>query len=95
VIVENGVVRNSNLMDYLIPTSMDMPEIEKPILVEKAYRLGPFGAKGVAEPPLIPMPSGIANAIYDAIGIRIRDIPITPERVLMAIKKSGMSGNAS
>lgn len=95
VIVENGVVRNPNLMDYLIPTSMDMPEIEKPILVEKAYKLGPFGAKGVGEPPLIPMPSGIANAVYDAIGIRIRDLPITPERVLMAIKKSGMPRSAS
>jgi CO/xanthine dehydrogenase Mo-binding subunit len=88
VIVENGVVRNPNLMDYLIPTSMDMPEIEAPILVEKAYRLGPFGAKGVAEPPLIPMPSGIANAIYDAVGVRIRDLPFTPERVMMAIRKS-------
>jgi CO/xanthine dehydrogenase Mo-binding subunit len=88
VIIENGVVRNPNLMDYLIPTSMDMPEIDKPILIEKAYRLGPFGAKGVAEPPLIAMPSAIANAVYDAINIRIRDLPITPERVLMAIKRS-------
>ena len=95
VIVENGTVRNPNLMDYLIPTSMDMPEVEKPILIEKAYKLGPFGAKGVGEPPLIAMPSGIANAIYDAIGVRIRDLPITPERVLMAIKKSGMPRSAN
>jgi CO/xanthine dehydrogenase Mo-binding subunit len=95
VIVENGVVRNPNLMDYLIPTSMDMPEIEKPTLIEKAYKLGPFGAKGVGEPPLIAMPSGIANAIYDAIGVRIRDLPITPERVLMAVKKSGTSRSAN
>lgn len=95
VIVENGIVRNPNLMDYLIPTSMDMPEIEKAVLIEKAYKLGPFGAKGVGEPPLIPMPSGIANAIYDAIGVRIRDLPITPERVLMAIKKSEMPRSGS
>jgi CO/xanthine dehydrogenase Mo-binding subunit len=95
VIVENGVVRNPNLMDYLIPTSMDMPEVEKASLIEKAYKLGPFGAKGVGEPPLIPMPSGIANAIYDAVGVRIRDLPITPERVLMGIKKSWAPRNAS
>jgi CO/xanthine dehydrogenase Mo-binding subunit len=88
LIIENGVVRNPNLMDYLIPTSMDMPEIENPILIEKAYKLGPFGAKGVAEPPLIAMPSAIANAVYDAINIRIRDLPITPERVLTEIKRS-------
>jgi CO/xanthine dehydrogenase Mo-binding subunit len=88
LIIQDGVVRNPNLMDYLIPTSMDVPEIEKPILIEKAYKWGPFGAKGVGEPPLIAMPSSIANAVYDAIGIRIRDLPITPERVLMAIKKA-------
>lgn len=89
VIIQDGVVRNPNFMDYLMPTSMDMPEIEKPILIEKAYKWGPFGAKGIGEPPLIAMPSSIANAVADAIGIRIRDLPINPERVLMAIKKAG------
>ena len=88
LIIQDGIVRNPNLMDYLIPTSMDVPEIEKPILIEKAYKWGPFGAKGIGEPPLIAMPSSIANAVYDAIGVRIRDLPITPERVLMAIRKS-------
>jgi len=89
VIIQDGVIWNPNFMDYLMPTSMDMPEIEKPILVEKAYKWGPFGAKGIGEPPLIAMPSSIANAVADAIGIRIRDLPITPERVLMAIKQAG------
>jgi CO/xanthine dehydrogenase Mo-binding subunit len=89
VIIQEGVVRNPNFMDYLMPTSMDIPEIEKPILIEKAYKWGPFGAKGIGEPPLIAMPSSIANAVADAIGIRIRDLPITAERVLMAIKKAG------
>ena len=89
IIIQDGIVRNPNLMDYLMPTSMDMPEIEKPILIEKAYKWGPFGAKGIGEPPLIAMPSSIANAVADAIGIRIRDLPINPERVLMSIKKAG------
>ena len=88
LIIQDGIVRNPNFMDYLIPTSMDVPEVEKPILIEKAYKWGPFGAKGIGEPPLIAMPSSIANAVYDAIGIRIRDLPITPERVLMAIRRS-------
>jgi CO/xanthine dehydrogenase Mo-binding subunit len=92
VIIQDGIVRNPNFMDYLMPTSMDMPEIEKPILIEKAYKWGPFGAKGIGEPPLIAMPSSIANAVYDAIGVRIRDLPITAERVLMAMKDHETGG---
>ena len=93
LIIQDGLVRNPNFMDYLMPTSMDVPEIEKPILVEKAYKWGPFGAKGVGEPPLIAMPSSIANAVYNAIGIRFRDLPITPERILMAIKRKETDGS--
>ena len=80
-----GVVMNPTLQDYLIPTSMDIPEI-KPTLVEHRFKYGPFGAKGMGEAPLIPMASSIANAIYNATGVRIKELPATPERVLSAIK---------
>jgi len=86
VTYDGGLILNSTLQDYLIPTSMDIPEIES-TLVEHRYRYGPFGAKGMGEAPLIPMAAAIANAIYNATGVRIRELPATPERVLFAIKK--------
>jgi xanthine dehydrogenase molybdenum-binding subunit len=52
---------------------------------------GPFGAKGVGEPGLVPTAPAIANAVYDAVGVRIRDLPITPEKVLAALKKKESS----
>ena len=54
--------------------------------IEIPDKFGPFGAKGIAEPGLVPTAPAIANAIYDAVGIRIRDLPITPEKVLAAMK---------
>ena len=83
---DGGVVMNPTLQDYLIPTSLDTPEI-KPTLIEHRYKYGPFGAKGMGEAPLIPMASAIGNAIYNATGVRIRELPTTPERVLLAIKR--------
>ena len=65
-----GRIKNTNFTDYLIPTSMDVPEIEA-IIIEKTEPSGPFGAKGVGEPALIPTAAAIANAIYNAIGVRI------------------------
>lgn len=88
---DKGRVLNTNFRDYKIPTSMDIPEIE-PIVVEGAYdEHGPFGAKGLGEPALSATSPAIANAVFDAIGIRINDLPLTPEKVLKAIKtmKSG------
>ena len=55
-------------------------------MVEKGDEDGPYGAKGIGEPGLVPTAPAIANAIYDAIGVRIKELPITPERVLDAIK---------
>ena len=87
IIIQDGIVRNPNFMDYLMPTSMDMPEIEKPILIEKAYKWGPFGAKGIGEPPLIAMPASIANAVADAIGIRIGIYQSIPNGFLWQSRK--------
>ena len=65
---------------------MDMPEMES-IIVEHIHKDGPFGAKGVGEAGNVPMPPAIANAIYNAVGVRIYDLPITPEKILEALAK--------
>jgi xanthine dehydrogenase molybdenum-binding subunit len=82
----NGRVVNGNFRDYQILTAMDVFPVE-PVIVEPDDEAGPFGAKGVGEPGLVPTAPAIANAIYDAIGVRIRDLPITPEKVLAALKE--------
>jgi len=87
VLSEEGRIMNPNFRDYKIPTffEMDFPiELE---FIETDDGFGPFGAKGVGEPGLVPTAPAIANAIYNAVGIRIRDLPITPEKVLEALKK--------
>jgi CO/xanthine dehydrogenase Mo-binding subunit len=76
--------KGENLHDYLIPTIGDMPEVES-ILIEDPSPVGPLGAKGVGEQALIPTAPAILNAIYDAIGVRIRRVPATPDRVRAAI----------
>lgn len=82
---EKGYILNPNFHDYKIPTSVDIPNIHfYPVETNDPY--GPYGAKGVGEAPLIPTAPAIANAIVDAIGIRIVDLPITPEKVLKALK---------
>ncbi|MBM4331570.1 MAG: xanthine dehydrogenase family protein molybdopterin-binding subunit [Deltaproteobacteria bacterium] len=82
---ERGVMLTPNFLSYRIPTSLDVPPM-KTFLV-KTIDPGPFGAKGVAEPAMTPTAPAIANAIYDAIGVRIRTLPITPQKILEALKK--------
>ncbi|MGZ3568021.1 MAG: xanthine dehydrogenase family protein molybdopterin-binding subunit [Thermodesulfobacteriota bacterium] len=83
--------KTTSFVDYLIPTSKDVPEVI-PIIVEDAEPTGPFGAKGVGEPALIPSAPAILNAIADAIGGRIYHLPANLERVLEAVQK-GKNGN--
>lgn len=82
--VENGRILNPQYSKYLIPTALDMPEIY-PIVVESAGEAGPFGAKGVGEPALIPIIPAIVDAVEDAIGIHFATLPITPTDVLAAL----------
>ena len=82
--VSKGRIENPNFDKYLLPTSMDTPEIYS-YIVEDPEPTGPFGAKGVGEPALIPTAAAIANAVYDAIGVRMYSLPITPEKVLEAL----------
>ena len=88
VITDNGVMLNPQLADYKIPTTLDCPNLDnyKSAIIETAHRDGPWGAKGVGEGTMVCSSPAIANAIYDAIGIRFYDIPITPEKVLRALK---------
>jgi CO/xanthine dehydrogenase Mo-binding subunit len=84
--MEKGRILNDSLSDYKVVTALDMPEMT-PIIVESPHAEGPFGAKGVGEPAAAATAPAIANAIFDAVGIRIKDLPITPEKVLAALKK--------
>jgi nicotinate dehydrogenase medium molybdopterin subunit len=78
---------NPNLTNYIIPTALDVPDIAVDI-VDSYDSTGPFGAKGVGEPSLVPTAAAICNAIFDAVGARVTELPATPERVLAAIKTS-------
>lgn len=80
-----GSIKNRNFSDYIIPTSMDVPKI-RTIFVEEDEKTGPYGAKGLGEPVMIPTAPAILNAIYDAVGVRIYDLPATCDKVLLAIK---------
>ena len=76
-----GKILNTNFSTYIIPTSEDTPQIAS-VFVEDPYPEGPFGAKGLGEQPLIGVAPAITNAIFDATGIRIRDLPATPEKII-------------
>ncbi len=84
--LSKGEIKHNRFSNYLIPTALDVPELEK-IIIEDPSSTGPFGAKGIGEPVMIPVAPAILNAIFDAIGIRFYEIPVTPERVLIAIKE--------
>jgi CO/xanthine dehydrogenase Mo-binding subunit len=84
---DNGQLINPNLVDYVLPSLADMPPVIDPIAIEIPHRNGPFGAKGIGESALIPVAPAIANAIYDAVGARIRDLPIKPEKIYFALEE--------
>ncbi len=86
LVIEKGRVLNPSFHDYKLPTACDIPDIHF-YPIETIDKEGPYGAKGVGEAPLIPTPPAIANAISNAIGIKIDSLPITPQKVLKALKK--------
>ncbi len=91
LILKEGVLQNGSFSEYLIPTSEDVPEIEC-IVLESRSGLGPFGSKGIGEPVFAPVAGSIVNAVADAIGVRIHDLPLTPEKVLAAITAKRAAG---
>ena len=90
-----GVVVNANLEHYLVPTMLDVPEIVNAHVNLPDPVANPTGAKGIGEPPLIPTAPAIANAVYDAIGVRIRQTPLSRQRVLNALAEPRTNGTAS
>jgi CO/xanthine dehydrogenase Mo-binding subunit len=79
-----------SMLEYKSPTSLDMPEVVTELIEEPDPR-GPFGAKEVGQGPLLPIMPAVANAVYDAVGVRIDEVPITPEKIMKALaeKKAG------
>ncbi len=86
VTTQNGKNMNANFRDYKLFTAKDAVKIKAPV-IETIDKDGPFGAKGIGEPGCVPTAPAVANAIYDAVGVRIKDLPITPEKVLAALKE--------
>jgi 4-hydroxybenzoyl-CoA reductase subunit alpha len=91
---ELGRVENPNLAEYKIPTALDVPTIN-PIVIESNEPAGPYGAKEVGEGGIMPAIPAIINAVYDATGIRFRELPLTPERVLLALKQKRETGEVT
>ena len=83
---DSGRLTNPSLLDYRKLTAADLPSIDT-VIVEVPSPAGPFGARGVGEPPIIPAPAAIANAIEDATGVRITECPLTSERIALALAK--------
>ena len=81
---DRGQMLNSSLLDYRMPTSLDLPMLDT-VIVEVANPGHPYGARGVGEVPIVPPMAAVANAIYDAVGVRLRDLPMSPGKVLEAL----------
>jgi len=81
----NVVHKFPSMLEYKSPTTKEMPEVET-YLVEDPDANGPFGAKEVGQGPLLPIPPAVANAVFDAVGVRVDEVPVTPEKVLRALK---------
>lgn len=89
---DQGVMLNASFTDYKVPHVHDMPDEVIPIIVDTPDPTGPFGAKGVGEMAIAPVPGAIVNAINDALGIELRSLPLTKEVILKAIKEAGLNG---
>lgn len=85
MIFEEGQLVNGSLLDYQVASIKDLPDTFRPIIVQVPHETGPFGAKGVGETGTLTVSAAIANAIDDATGTRIRELPITPEKILRAL----------
>ncbi len=90
--VRDGKIQTQYFSTYLLPTALDMPTDIVSIILELADPLGPFGARGVAEMPMVPFAPAVAMAIHEAVGIWLSDLPFTPERVLSALVKRDEHG---
>ena len=85
---DNGQPLNANLVDYRVPRFTDLPESFASVLIENHDGPGPYGAKGMGESGIVSIAPAVGNALYNATGVRIRDLPLTPERVWRALKST-------
>jgi len=88
MVFENGQVVNASLADYKIPSFLDVPPEIQTELIQDPHPNGPYGAKGAGESGTFAPAPAIANALHDAIGVRVREMPLLPERVLRAIREA-------
>ena len=93
--MRDGQVLTPHFSTYLLPTALDMPTEIVPVILELADPNGPFGARGVAEMPLVPFAPAVAAAIHDATGVWLTEQPMTPERVLDAIVARRQPGDSA
>ena len=82
---EQGKLENAGFLDYRMPVASDLPLIET-VIVEVPNPRHPYGVRGVGEVPIVPPLAAVANAIEDAVGVRVRDLPISPPRLLEALQ---------
>jgi CO/xanthine dehydrogenase Mo-binding subunit len=86
---ESGQLMTASLLDYTLPGSHQSPEAIEPLIVEVPSQSGPYGVRGVGEPPVVPVPATMANAIRDATGARLTELPMTSERIANALQGAG------
>jgi CO/xanthine dehydrogenase Mo-binding subunit len=90
VILKNGITLTPSFSEYLIPTSLDVVDVES-IMLESRGGVGPYGAKGVGEPSMVSIAPAIVNAVSDAVGVRVFELPVTPEKIVKALKDAEAS----
>jgi CO/xanthine dehydrogenase Mo-binding subunit len=93
LISEQGRIRNPYLSTYLIPTVLDVPLEVKSVILEYSDPIGPWGARGMAEMPYIPLAPAVAAAVHDAVGVWLDDLPMIPDRVVTALRAKGIGAD--
>ena len=91
---DDGRLLNASLLDYRMPTSLDVPMIDT-VIVEVPNPYHPYGVRGVGEVPIVPPPAAIANAIYDAVGVRMDVLPMSPANVLRSVVETASGSQRS
>ena len=84
--LNDGHTSTSGFAKYILPTSLDVPRVNS-IIIEDPDPIGPLGVKGIGEPAMVPTIPAVMNAIYDAVGVRVFDLPATPEKILLAMRE--------
>ncbi|MBT4094790.1 MAG: xanthine dehydrogenase family protein molybdopterin-binding subunit, partial [Nitrospinaceae bacterium] len=87
IVQKDGKMFNPDMHGYLVPTAEDIPDTFEAIIVEEPFSNGPFGAKGVGEQVTVPTAAAVANAVYDAVGVRFSNLPMSPDKVALAIAR--------